>query len=740
MKARRAHPAAKRPRARAGQAAPGLTARFRFEALLAELSAAFVNVAAGEVDREIVRWLQRIVEFLGIDRSTVFQPAGERDDLRPTHSWARPGFPPAPSVVPREVLPWATRQISRGKAIMFSRVGELPAEAARDKATLLQIGTKSNVTIPLVVAGSVTGALAFASMRRERRWSPELVGRLHLVARVFASALERSRAAEENGDLLRFEMLRAHLSARCVNVSPAEADREIEGGLRAIGEFVGADRATLSEFSADSRTSRITHSWRRQGVQAPPPAFPSAHFPWVSERIMRGEVVRFVRPADLPDGARLDREAYGPLGIVSHVLVPLGAGASPVGAISLSTVRAERVWTDTLVQRLRLVGEIFANVLARRRAEAALREGEARFRLMADASPFMIWMAGPDKGCTYFNKGWLDFTGRTAEQELGEGWAEGVHPDDLQRCLGTYVQAFDAREKFSMEYRLRRHDGEYRWIWDIGVPRVVSGGHLEGYIGSCIDITERKRLEEEFLRQRDELTHFARVTTMGELTASLAHDLNQPLGAILSNAEAAELLLAAKPPAIEEVRAILADIAKDGRRGAQVIRQMRALFRKGALDLQPQDLNDLIQDVAWLMDTDARTRDVTVTLDLDPALPPVRGDRIHLQQAVLNLMLNGMEAMTKLPPAERSLAVRTRPAGPQTVEVEVEDQGGGIPGDILARIFEPFYTTKPGGMGMGLSIVRSIVEAHGGRVWAGNSLEGGATFRFTVPTVQAEPA
>jgi PAS domain S-box-containing protein len=886
----------------------------RFETLLTELSAAFVNVPAGEVDREIERWLGRIVEFLGIERGTVAQFDDDAEDLVITHSWTRPGWPPLPAMIPLQAVPWLRAKVLAGEAVVIPRLGDLPPEAWRDKETGLRAGTKAHLSIPLAVGGSIIGMASFGSLRRERSWPEDLVKRLRLVGEImanalmrkrtrrqldellefdglvarlsatfinvpadavdkviedglkltagflgvdravvyeisedrtlcrathsfeapgimapppvvrrdefpwyferllggegialagsqgmppeagaerdyvvrsgirahamvpmgaggsvwgavgwtavrgprawpaalvqrlrlvgliFANALQRKRAEDEVADLLRFERLRAHLSAKCVSASATEVDQEIQDGLRRMGEFLAADRATLSEFSADAQASRITHWWKRQGVEVPPPILPRDHFPWVSERIMRGEVVRFVRPADLPDEARLDREAYRRLGIISHIIVPLGAGPSPLGAISLSTTRAERWWTDALVQRLRLVGEIFANALARQRAEAVLRESEARFRQVADASPVMIWMAGPDKGCTYFNKGWLEFTGRTMEQEMGEGWAEGVHPDDLQRCLDIYVQAFDAREKFTMEYRLRRHDGEYRCIWDNGVPRFASGGRFEGYIGSCTDVTERKRLEEEFLRQRDELAHVARVTTMGELTASLAHELNQPLGAILSNAEAAEILLAAEPPALEEVRAILADIAKDGRRGAQVIRRMRILFRKEALELRPQDLNDLIQDVARLAESDARTREVTVALDLDPTLPPVRGDRVHLQQAVLNLMLNGMEAMVKLPPAERALVVRTRPAGPQTAEVEVEDQGAGIPEQILPRIFEPFYTTKAGGMGMGLSIVRSIVEAHGGRVRAGNNPERGATVRFTVPLGQAEPA
>ncbi len=177
-----------------------------------------------------------------------------------------------------------------------------------------------------------------------------------------------------------------------------------------------------------------------------------------------------------------------------------------------------------------------------------------------------------------------------------------------------------------------------------------------------IDISERKRLEQQFLRQRDELAHVARVATMGELAASFAHELNQPLGAILSNAEAAELLLAADPPALNEVRAILVDIAKDDRRAGEVIRRMRGLLRKGQLEAEPQDLNDLIRDVARLVSPGAHMRRVALSLDLDADLPPVRGGRVHLQQVVLNLMLSGMEAMGQLPPAERTLVVRTQRA------------------------------------------------------------------------------
>ena len=504
---------------------------------------------------------------------------------------------------------------------------------------------------------------------------------------------------------------------------------------------------------------------------------------------------------------------------------------------------------------------VVMDITERKQAEEALRESEARFRTMADTAPVMIWMLGPDKLCTFFNKGWLDYTGRTLEQELGNGWAEGVHREDLDRCLEIYVSSFNARQEFTMEYRLRRFDGDYRWVLDNGVLRLDSNGTFLGYIGSCIDITERKRAEEtsaterKFLRQvididpnfifakdregrftlanqavadaygttvegiigktdaefnpnheeveffrrmdlevidtlrerfipeeritdaqgkvrwlqtvkrpivekdgsanqvlgastditkrketeselqhqREELAHVTRISTMGELAASLAHELNQPLTAILSNAQAAQRFLSAKPPDLEEIRDILKDIVEDNSRAGEVIRRMRALVKKEDLAFVDLDLAGVIRDVMQLVHSDAILRNVRVSLESSSKLPLVRGDRVQLQQVVLNLLLNAFDATKDTPVVEREVVVRAEMNGAGMVEVAVRDHGVGLTSDKLDKVFQPFYTTKRDGLGMGLSISRSIIEAHGGRLWAENNTDRGATFYFTVP-------
>jgi signal transduction histidine kinase len=246
----------------------------------------------------------------------------------------------------------------------------------------------------------------------------------------------------------------------------------------------------------------------------------------------------------------------------------------------------------------------------------------------------------------------------------------------------------------------------------------------------------RRRAEREAQKRRQELAHMTRVATMGELTASLAHEINQPLAAILSNAQAAQRLLANGGTDGDEIREILADIAADDQRAGEVIRRMRALLRKGESDLAFLDVNELVAEVVALVRGEMILQNVSLSLDLSPHLRRVHGDRIQLQQVLLNLMMNALDAMKDMSGGHRGVVVRTKTTNARTVQVSVKDFGAGVSPEKLEQIFEPFVTTKPHGMGLGLSICRSIIQAHGGRIGTTNNEDRGATFWFTLPATE----
>ena len=619
-------------------------------------------------------------------------------------------------------------------------------------------------------------------------------------------------------------------------------------------------------------------------------------------------------------------------------------------------------------------------------SEASLRESEQRFQIVADAAPVLIWMSGKDKLCTFFNKCWLEFTGRSLEQEMGNGWREGVHPNDLQR-LGTHKAAYDARKPLVMQYRLRRNDGEYRWISDQGVPRYDAQGRFAGYIGSCVDVTEPLRQQQALNQfeervalateaahlgvwelniatnriwisdkvrelfqfpQKDEITHaefekrvhpddraardqamqkairtqgayeieyrillpdgkirwiggrgrclragngestrllgvsmditerkqaeelfhlateaspsgtvlvdhqgrillvnahveelfgyardeligkavdilvperfgashatdranffaapearamgadrelfgrrkdgsefpveiglnpiqtphglvvlanvidisarlaaeelarrtreqvelLSRVSLLGEMTASLAHELNQPLAAIVNNATAAMQFLEQGRLNPEQLQDILNDVIADGRRASDVMHNVRSAIKKGAAIRGPINLNDVVKAVKHTVRPDAAAHLCKIETSLALELPPIEGDPVQIQQAVINLVRNAFDAMGDTPPSRRIVEISADYNGEGAICVAVRDYGSGISEVTRERLFERFFTTKDDGLGMGLAIVRSIIDAHGGSIGAENAEGGGARFYFRLPITKGVP-
>jgi two-component system, LuxR family, sensor kinase FixL len=314
-----------------------------------------------------------------------------------------------------------------------------------------------------------------------------------------------------------------------------------------------------------------------------------------------------------------------------------------------------------------------------------------------------------------------------------EQFLSRLHPDDHDWVFQASRKCLEEGTDFSNDYRIVRLDGSIRWFQVLAKVFITPSGKPNGMTGLSLDITDRKQADQEIVQQRIELAHVARVSALGELATSLAHELNQPLGAILRNAEAAELFLQSSSPDLEEVSAILADIRKDDQRAGVVIDRMRSLLKKRKIEHNLLDINALADEVIALVRQEADSRKIRLALEPASSLPPVSGDRVQLQQVLLNLLLNAMDAMDGSASDSRRITVCVQAAGAQ-VEVAVNDTGHGIPADKLAYIFEPFFSTKPNGLGMGLAISRRIIKAIGGNILAKNNEAGGATIAFTLPT------
>ena len=556
---------------------------------------------------------------------------------------------------------------------------------------------------------------------------------------------------------------------------------------------------------------------------------------------------------------------FGSLGASSAISIvgflAIWSGSHGHGPFSSGTAEQDALSIQIFLIAL-TIPILFLAVVIEERAtgETELRESESRFRVVADAAPVLIWMSGVDKMCTFFNEPWLKFTGRNLEQEIGNGWAQGVHPDDLQKCLKIYTEAFDARQPFVMQYRLRRTDGEYRWVSDNGVPRYDAQKNFAGYIGSCMDITELSRKEQalrefeervvlaaeaahlgvwemdpatnqlwmsdsaralfqfnsearvnhallqdrvhpedralrdsavkgaieargeyeieyrvllpdgtlrwigargrcvtgengkrtrligvsiditprrlaeaEALQHREDLGHLSRVAAMGELVASIAHELNQPLSGITSNASAGQRFIDRGDVDLRELRELLGDIMADGRRAGDVIRGIQRMVKKGVPARQRVNLNDLVTNVTRMVNPNAMLQSCALETLLEPNLPAIEADPIQLQQVLLNLVINAFDAMHDTAVPHRKVVIATERNADGAIRTSVRDYGVGIPEEARERVFEHFFTTKPKGLGMGLAIARSIVESHGGTIAAENVDSGGARFHFPLP-------
>ncbi|MBK8961680.1 MAG: PAS domain-containing protein [Candidatus Competibacteraceae bacterium] len=421
----------------------------------------------------------------------------------------------------------------------------------------------------------------------------------------------------------------------------------------------------------------------------------------------------------------------GILGIVRDITVQKQAEQRP----QRTRVDLEARVRERTVQLLAINANLERQIAARTQAELALRDSEERFRQLAEHIREVFWVHGIEQERPlYISPAYEDIWGRPIDglHDRPQDWIEAVHPDDRARVQAAHV-AKQHSGHFDEEYRIVRPDGTVRWIWDRGFPILDESGHIYRIAGLAEDITHRKLAEDQLRRQQVELARMSRLSLAVELASNLAHELNQPLAAIVAYTQACLALLHQANTDPRVLTGPLEEVVKQGLRAGEIIRHLRELVDKHPAAQSALDLNALIRSVVHYAQLEVRQAGVVLRLELTDGLPPALADDIQIQLVVLYLIRNALEAISAKNSEPREVILHTARLDAGRVQVTVRDTGQGLSPEVQDRLFQPFFTTKAGGMGLGLSVSRSIVESQGGQLWATSNPEGGASFHFSLP-------
>jgi signal transduction histidine kinase len=566
------------------------------------------------------------------------------------------------------------------------------------------------------------------------------------IAGLVASRRRRHRAQRALAEQLRFERLIVDLSAHLVDVPPDKLEGEIERGLERVRELLGVDRASVIRFIDGPIASRVAHATAR-GARALAPTLDNVANGDALAALREGRIIAASRVEELPAALATARATFEELGLRSVFAVPLQGDGEVLGALTLGTTHEPYQWDEELEPRFRLLADLFASAIARKQSADELERSEALGDAVLASLAAQVAVLERDGTIVLVNTAWEagghDPASPLARLAPGESYLEACRAA-ARRGEETGRHALAGLESvlagtastFTMEYVEAAGEGEGEVWYQMTVETMKRPEG--GAVVSLRNITARKRAELKAEHRRQELAHVARVSTMGELAASLAHELNQPLSGVLTNAQTALRFLAVDPPNLDEVREILNDIVEDDRRAGEVIRRLKSMLQTGKTEAVAVNINLAVAEVQRLLASDSILRNTSIELSLAPDLPPVLGDRIQLQQVLLNLVVNAMDAMRGVVAEERRVTIRTELVDAATAQVTVADRGTGIAEEKLGQVFQPFFSTKSEGMGIGLSIARTIVEAHGGTLAAANNPDRGATFILTLPINRME--
>ncbi len=836
-----------------------LRRRLRFEGLITSISTDFANLQPEQIEAGVERALAGIGSFVQADRCYVYMLHDDGTKMSKVREWCADGIDCVPNRV-WDVDPGGIALgmdlLRRTGFICIPSVQKLQGAEAEARRVLELVSIKSMLCAPIMIGGELLGMLGVSAVREERTWPNDAEPLLKIAAEILANALERRRASDVMRERLAFETLLSELSATFINLPAGQVDGEIERWLARIGELLGVDRGTIIQFFGSARI--VTHSWAAPGVKPACPSLTEVGFEWSLMRMREDGVFACARVEEIPAAGQREREYYEREGIKSIITMPLKVAGSMLGSVSFSSMRMSRRWSDDLVQRLRLVGQVFANAMLRCRAEEALQSSETQLRSLFRAVPAGIgffhnrvmlevndrlsvmtgyrreelintdtrilyptreeyehvgqayqriyeegfgvietrWQAkdgriinvllhGTPLDLADRSKGiifaMLDITERKkAEEELRESErnyheifnatndpvfvhdaATGDILDVNRTMLKTYGCSYEEALRFRIEdissgeppfsgrdglawirktveegpqlfeWRSRRKNGELFW-GEVNLQTTILRSQLR-VLAVVRDITDRKEAETQVQEHLAELTRAWHANTLGEMASGLAHELNQPLCAIVNYSNGCLRLTRKKDYSMETVRGSIEQIAIQAQRAADIIKRIRSLVAKRDPQRATLDLEAILAEAIHMLRDEALKHNVAIISRLETGLPRVTGDSVEIEQVVLNLMRNAIEAMSDGQIAHRNLTISSRLSNPEEVEVAVADTGRGISPELSEKIFDSFFTTKPQGLGIGLSLSTRIIEAHGGRLWVESDGRSGATFRFTLP-------
>ncbi len=532
-------------------------------------------------------------------------------------------------------------------------------------------------------------------------------------------------------EVLDFERLLFELSVRFANVSADRVVAEIETALMQLVKFLGFDRSAFWEF-IDQEQQHFLCSVAVEGVEPPQRGPIPADLAWSVQELRAGRTVVLRSDEDVPAEAAAVAEYNRRAGIRSVLVIPLPVDGRTMAAIGFGASRSTRQWPPAFIARVTVIGEVMAQALLRKRSEAALRASEARWRSIFETSTLAISVFDQDLRYTAANPAFQAILGYT-EDELR-------HLTPLDLTVGEERGVADLRlaalregklDHYAVEKQYRRKDGRVIWA-QASVARTSQFGP-EMFIGTMVDITESKQAKESLLATQSELARVSQLTVVGQMAAAIAHEIKQPITSIVMGASAGLRWLTRDSPNLKEVRACLELIAKNGDRAHHVSDGIRAMFLKGGQQKEFLDINRIIEETLELVRADAQKRQIVLQSVLSEVLRPVFGNRTQLQQVMLNLFSNAIEAMDGTVGGARLLRVSSTSFAPESVLITVADSGPGFAPKDIKHIFDPFFTTKSQGMGMGLAICRSLIEAHNGKLSARSGAEQGAVFEILLP-------